>query len=623
MNQHKCFALATIALACAPAVAQDSLLPYLPRNTLIAVSAPDLATSIAEFHKTPIAKMWHEEEVQTFFGDLLEMAKEQMDQGMAQVREMHEGGQFPVNPEDLLKLRVGGITGALTQLDLGMGEFGPMPTIGVALHIDFGESAPTWNRLIRMGMGMLEAQAGDDMLKTEKKIGPVDLVSMMPNEAGAPDMGLNVAFVPNGVLICTLPEEAEKIVTAWVAKEPVLGATDMYSNLTKRLDADGAEVKSFVRFDPMIQFGLNAFAMVSEMEPDLAVVDLDGVERALVAMGMRNLGVMAEAGKYVDGKTVTKGVHVPSRRMNANTAGVADLDMGFLKWVPKDAVSFSAFKWNVASYWDTLQKGLEAYDPEFARQMLGQLGKMEEQLGFKVREDLFGAFGDHVISWSMPVSTIASMPESATLLKVNNEEKLITVLRNVAQLSNGMVDFEEGERRGIKVYSLRVNFDPTDGMGMNPFDMLTPTFSFKKGYMVVGFSVGDIKRVFKRMDREDNPKGDIRSNKQFAAVAQQVPGDVTSVSFTDWRTQFESFYQLGTGMLALVPIGEEVPIDMSLLPDSGTLTQHLFGSVSYSRDTGDGTESVTTSPWGPEIVLGLTAIAGAAAAILPNVMRMR
>lgn len=622
MTHPKCLALATIALLSAPAFAQNSVLPYLPRNTLMAISAPDLATTMTEFQRTPLAKMWHEDEVQTFFGDALEYAKEMMDQQMGQARQAHENGQFPVNPDDLMKLRVGGVTFALTQLDLGMGEFGPMPTVGIALHLDFGDSAATWNKLIQMGMGMLEAQAGDEMLKTESTVGEVKIVSMMPNEAGAPDMGLNVAFVPNGVLICTLPDECKSIVESWTQQKPVIGATEVYQALNQRVGADGAEIKSFVRFDPMMQFGLNVLGMATEMEPDLAMIDMDGVERALLAMGMRNLGVYAEAGRYLDsGMTQYTSVHMPSAA--PQTGAQSSIDMGFLKWVPKDAVSFSAMTWDVAAVYDTLQKGLEAYDPEFARQMLGQLGKIEEQLGFKIRDDLFGAFGDHVINWSMPVSTIASMPESAMLLKVNDEEKLVKVLRNVSKLSNGMVEFEEGERRGIQVYSIRVNADPTNGMGMNPFDMFTPTFSFKKGYMVAGFSVGDIKRVFKRMDREDEPKGDIRSNKEFAKVAQQIPAGATSVSFTDWRTQFESFYQLGTGMLALVPIGEEVPIDMSLLPDSGTLTRHLAPTVSFSRSTENGTETVTTSPWGPEMALGLMAVGAAAAAAIPQVMRMR
>lgn len=607
MNQHKCLSLASLALFCAPLAAQGSVVPYLPKNTLVAISAPDLKTTMEEFQQSAIAKMWHEEEVQTFFGDLLEFAQMQIEEGKAQAKAMHEQGALPIDPEQLLKLRVGGVTGAVTALDIGMGDFGPMPTVGVVLHIDFGDSAPAWNGLIQMGMAMLEAQAGDEMVKSESKIGDVQIVSMMPNGPGAPDMGLNVAFVPNGVLICTLPEDVKSIVTNWNAKTPDLGSTEMYTTMFKRVGGPGAEIESYIRIDPFIKFGVNVLAIATEMEPSMAMVDLDGVERALVALGLRNLGAYAETGRYEGGKSVTRGFHYLGEG-KGTAAPAKALDMSFLKWVPKDAVAFSAQTLDVAGIYSTLVKGLEAYDPEFARMALGQLAKIEEQLGFSIRDDLFGSFGDHAISWSMAVSTIASMPETAMLLKVTNEEKLVTVFRNAAKLSDGMVEFEEGERRGIKVYSLRVNFDPTGGMGINPFDMMAPTFSFKKGYLVVGFSVGDIKRVFKRMDREDDPKGDIRSNKEFAVVVQSIPGNVTSVTFTDWKTQFESLYQLATGLLALVPIGEEVPIDMSLLPDSSTLTQHLFASVSYSTSTGDGSEQVTISPWGPEIALAFAGI---------------
>jgi hypothetical protein len=190
-------------------------------------------------------------------------------------------------------------------------------------------------------------------------------------------------------------------------------------------------------------------------------------------------------------------------------------------------------------------------------------------------------------------------------------------------MSNGMVEIEESEKRGLKVYQLRVNFDPTQGMGgMNPFDMFTPTFSFKDGYLVGGFSASDIKRVFQRMDREDDPKGDIRSNREFAAVAGNLPPAVDSLSFTDWKAQFESIYQIATGLLAFVPIGEEVPLDMSLLPDSASLTKHLFGSISYSRSVAGGHESQSISPFGPEVLM-FSFAAGAAGAVFLGATRSR
>jgi hypothetical protein len=290
--------------------------------------------------------------------------------------------------------------------------------------------------------------------------------------------------------------------------------------------------------------------------------------------------------------------------------------------VPKDAVGFSASTLDAMSIYDALERGLNAYDPEFAKKAMAHVAKLEEQLGFNIRNDFFGAIGDHVITWQMPIGTISSAPELAVLIKVNDDKKLVNVFKNLAKLTNGMVEFEEGEKRGVMVYQLKINFDPTQGRGgMNPFDMLTPTFAFKNGYLVFGFSPSDVKRVFARMDRkDDDAKNDIRGNKEFAAVASTIPTGLTSVSFTDWKSNFESLYGVATGVLAFVPMGDQVPIDMSLLPESGSLTKHLFASVSWSKADAKGTESTSVSPFGPEVAV-LLAVMVAAAVVVSASMR--
>jgi hypothetical protein len=260
---------------------------------------------------------------------------------------------------------------------------------------------------------------------------------------------------------------------------------------------------------------------------------------------------------------------------------------------------------------------LNAYDPEFAKKAMEHLAKIEQQLGFSIRNDFFGAIGDHAITWSMPIGTISSAPEIAVLVKVTDDKKLVTVFKNLAKLTNGIVEIEEGEKRGVMVYQLKVNFDPTEGMGgVNPFDVITPTFAFKNGYLVFGFSPSDIKRVFTRMDRkDDDPKNDIRGNKEYAAIASSIPTGLTSLSFTDWKSNFESLYGVVTGVLAFVPMGDQVPIDMSLLPESASLTKHLFASVSWSKSDGVATESVSMGPFGPEVWLLLAGMIGAAAGV--------
>ena len=65
-----------------------------------------------------------------------------------------------------------------------------------------------------------------------------------------------------------------------------------------------------------------------------------------------------------------------------------------------------------------------------------------------------------------------------------------------------------------------------------------------------------------------------------------------------------------TGVLAFGPMPEDVPVDMSMIPDSETLTQHLFAGLTYTKSNADGGVTVSVSPFGPETFLGLGAVLG-------------
>lgn len=608
MNLFSIRSLTALAVLSAPLAAQG-MLPYLPKKTMMAMTAPDLAKSMAEFQQMPMAKMWAEDEVQAFIGDVMEMAMEGIDQGMEEMRAMHEAGMMPVSPDTLMKLRVQGFTLAVTDIEVGMGDFGPMPKIGTLVHLDFGDAAATWMPLVQMGMGMLQQEAGDEMTMTEWSIGDVKAVTMAPNNAPPGfEMSMNVAMVPNGIVLGTLTEDVKDVVTNWVNKTPVLSQTAGYAAAAKQIDTDGAELHMFMAPDSLMSSGMGLMQMFSEMGGaipteggmvEMPMLDFEGVQRAMKAMGMSDMGTLGMSMSYEGGKSVTKSVHAYAAN-TATTGAARTVDTSFLKWVPKDAVSFSAGSLDAAGIYDMIVKGVQAYDANMAEMMLAQFAQMESQLGFTVRGDLLGSIGDHYVSWSMPMGTISAAPEVAVLVKVNSEEKLVGALKNIAALSQGMVELEEATKRGLKSYQLLVNIDPMDGMGMNPLEMFQPTFAFKDGYMVMGFSASDVKRTFKRMGRDDNPKGDIRSNKEFMAVADQIPEGINSLSFMDWKANFESYYQMLTGVLAFVPMPEDVPLDMSMIPDSESLTQHLFASMSYSKVDANGGVSVSVSPFGPE-----------------------
>ena len=609
--------LSALIAVTAPLAAQG-MLPYLPKQTIAAISAPKLSDAIVEMQQMPLFKMWAEEEVQAFLGDLVEMVSEQDEEMLGDLREMHAAGMLPFDPDKLTELNLEGVTIAITSMSLTEGDFGPMPRIGTMIHLDFGDAAEVVYPILQMGLDTLQQEAPVE--QSEAMIGDIRLQTLTPYDAFAPDMSINVANVPNGVVIGTITDEVKAVLNNWVNKTPMLTQTPGFSAATKG-SADAA-VRMYMAPDFGIDFFTNALKVMmdqgaslplegGEIDLDADMLDFDGVKRAMQAMGMSNVGTLGIAMEYDNGKSVSRARHAYADAGEQTAAASKVVDTNFLRWVPKDAVSFSAGSLDVAWLYDTLVKGMQAYDADMAQMMLSQLAMVEEQMGFSIRKDLFGAMGDHYVTWSMPMGTISAAPEMAFLMKVNDEQKLLGSLQSIAAMSDGALEIEEATKRGLKSYQILLNADPMDGMGMNPFDMFQPTFAFKDGYMVMGFSASDVKRVFKRMDRDDNPKGDIRSNKEFMAIADQIPSGVNGLSFVDWKANFESYYQMLTGVLAFVPMSDEIPVDMSMIPDSETLTQHLFASLTYRKVGPDGAETVSISPFGMETV----AIVGLAAGV--------
>lgn len=611
----------TLALTCSllsvSILAQQPLLPFLPADTLMAVSVPNLEATMASMSEMPLAKIWREEEVQKFLGDAREMLKTRIDEMLREAKQMHEQGAFPMDPEKLLSLRMRGGTFAITKMGIQMGDSGPEPEFGFMLHMDFGESAEQWNALIQLGMAMLKERASSKLSMEESKVGDVLVISMVP--MGMPNigaMGINVAMVPNGILLGTLKDQVLSVVESMQKGKPVLAESANYKNTLKHISADGVEAEVYMRPVGFIDFGLAALKMSEQLNPTLNL-DVDGFKRSIDVMGLRAMQAMGAATSYKGGKAITTsfmGIPAPSRTpvVEAMFGGSKTLDQGFLKWVPKEAVSFHAGTVDALSLYDGMMDAFKAYSEPLATQMNAEMAKAEKEIGFSLRDDLFGAIGDTYAYWYMPFSPTPTPPESALVVKVKDEEKLLKVFRAIAARSDGMFTLDESEKRGVKSYQVRINIEQLNAMPVNPFESLTPTFAFKGGYMVAGFSASDIRRVFKMMDRKDDETtaaADIRSNKEFAAYAGKIPADIQSLGFTDWKMMMESVYTAITTVLAIIPMSEDIPIDTAMLPDAGTITKHMFGSLSYSRADAAGYTWSNSSPFGMEV--GLLGVVGA------------
>ena len=611
-------------LACSslvtPALAQKPFKHALPAKTLVFVSAPDINSSIEEFMGTALAKMWREEEMQDFVGDALKMAKEQIANGMAQLAEMHEAGHVPITPAEVKSLRVHGLTAALTSFAIGASDSGkPQPKVGLLIHLDLGPSAATWRKVVDFGLAALVGKAGEKVERSSVKLdGDVELITIAPTTANT-EMSLNVAFIGNGLIIGSLPAEVKNAVAAVLGQKTILPKDADYVATTTRLGTGGAEIEGYVAVSKFMDVMMDGLKMAEENAPNWPEeLNAAGIGRALTALGMRSVTATGFTTKYEGKKSVTRAFALSpvAQRRGFAAAGGKSVDVSFLKWVPKDVASVSSSTLDLGGIYDGLIGALKAYDPQnpdLAKMLLGKLAELEEQFDISLKDDLFGVFGDQIVSWSMGVSSLMSPPEASMLIKVKDQERLLATLKKLAAMTGGMVDFPDSERRGVKTWRLEIDADslpPEVAPVMQVMQMMQPCFAFKKGYMVLALSTGDVRRTIKRMDREDDPKTDIRSNREFAVYfADLQQKNVNSFAWTDWKVSFESLYSALTSALALLVSDDQIPFNMTLLPEAETLSQHLFSSMTTSRTTDEGHFSTSTSPIGPEVVVGVGLVA--------------
>jgi len=611
--------LAVCAGLIAPLSAQGKPFKHaLPAKTLMFVSAPDLASSAGEFHQTSVARMWREEEVQDFAKDALLMAEGQWAQGLAMLGEMHEAGQVPVSPDDIRKVRVHSFTAALTSLELEVGAAGPLPKVGILAHLDVGDSVGVLRKLIHFGAAAMAAEAPVGAMEKSMTTleGNTELLTISVSDV--PGMSLNIAFMPTGIIVGTLTDEVKAAVTAVHTQQTILPTTADYAATSKHLGAAGAEIEGYIHVDGCMNLLMDVLGTLEEGMPEWpAELQVEGIARAVSALGLRSVRATGFTSKYEGQKSVTRSFSLAPeagrKGFLSGTAKAADLD--FLRWVPKEASSVSTSQLDIQGIYDGLVGALKAYNPEMADMLLAQLAEQEEMMGLSLKDDLFSVFGDQMVFWSMGVSSLMSAPEGAMLLKVRDQERLLGTLNKIAAMTGGVIDFPVSERRGVKTWRLELDPEAVPEEAAAGLAMFQPCFAFKDGYMVLALSTGDVRRTIKSMGRESDPATDIRSNKDFAGyMADLQQQKVSGFAWTDWKVTFESAYSAVTSALALMVNDEDVPFNMTLLPEAESLSQHLFSAMTWSTATKEGYLSTSVSPLGPEVMIGsgLLLVTGAA-----------
>ncbi|MEZ5966553.1 MAG: hypothetical protein R3F56_22140 [Planctomycetota bacterium] len=614
-----------LALFAAQAPAQRSNLKrVLPPQTIAFFALPDLDTSIQELMDMPLMRMWRQQELQQFLAPGLAELSKQWDKGLQQAKSMHEQGALPFPPEDLLQLRLYGATFALTGFKMNVQGGQPVPDIGVLVHLDFGPSAPIWKKVLGFLLERLEAEAGDDLIKASMEAGSTEVTTWTAKDV---PVGFGLAWVGDGIVLGTRTAEIGASLSALGGEKDILTGTASYKSVAANVANPKAEAEMFLNMEALYATVFDVLATAKENAPDFPPeLDLEGLDRALTAFGIKSIKAMGVTSTYEGNKAVSKSyVLCPApERKGLLADGSSDLDLSCLSWVPKKATACHASTLNVTALWDAVVSAIKAYDDNLAEGVLAQLEQTEQQIGFSVREDLCGAFGNQMVSWSLPIQGIPGMGGGSLingmfLVQMKDKDRLLKCLKAIRDVSGGSVEFDSNTRDDLTTYYLKLNVDLPGNLPINPLDLMQPVFGFQSGYMVLGFSRSDVRKTINAMTAQTPEADTIRGNKQFAAMlADLSPERLTAVSFDDNGASFDNLYELAYGFSYMVP--EDFPLDVQKLPDEGHfLSQHLFPSTGKSYTDGTGFLSTSTGPFGPEvaaILIGVGASAGISFATL-------
>lgn len=600
---------ALLLLHSVPLRAQAEFKESLPEHTLFYLAAPNLDAWWTGFKTSPVYKIWVEEEVQEFLADLMVQAEKYKEQYLGMAKAMHQQGRIPIDPEKLLQIRVKGVSLAITDLVIPGGQQPPM--VSAVGCIDFGVSAS----IVREALGVLTQigmqQAGDKVqLETRDIAGSSFHILPGPPEARQmlPTLGLAWGFVGSRLLFGTDTQRIAQIAAGMSGKKPEKGLPDngLYRRIAHRISAGRSDMEVYLRPDAFLDAMVGALRFGAQKDPQMSEkLDVDGIARVVDALGLTGMKGLGFSSGYQDGKGFFKAfMACPEDERKGLTTLVADrpVDKEHLGWIPKDVGSFTVFNLgNLEGLYSTVMEALSAYDEGVGQLAHGKLKEFEQQHEMNIKKDIFGAFGPEIITYSMPVTGLMATPEMVIMAECKNTDRTLEVLKQLCELSGGVVSINESNTEEGKYYTIDIVLDDM-GMGMDPTGMLDPTFAFKNGFFVFGMSRSDVKGALKRFDGKGE---DVRSNPAFKEYLGRIPEKIESLSFTDVASTVDGVYGTLSGVLGMVPIPPDVPVDLGLLPSVDTLTKHLFGSVSWSTRHQDGFASENVGPFGPEMVVAL------------------
>ncbi|QDT09059.1 tetratricopeptide repeat protein [Stieleria marina] len=371
-------------------------------------------------------------------------------------------------------------------------------------------------------------------------------------------------------------------------KTPAGGQTSVASWLKtarKQVDVPRLANLSFVN----VQHFAKALNGGSQMPPELAALDIDGLRSMVCATGLDENGIVVRTHFDCDDALLNK--------LKQWGGTLQDSDAAL---VPADATLWSALKYNAMATTESAMQAFELIEPG-ANEQIEEF--VREATGVDLREELIPALGDSIQFYSSPSEGGRLLTGWTGAIKLNDQsvfEKAIEKLQG--RLAEAGVPFRIQSREvSGKTVSYLTNQRPQGRYRRGPGLGLVPAWCLDDNRLIVSTFPQNIYALLDRTSQSDNTKpvfGD--DHLSGAARIQLNEKAIAEIAYP--------FLQIGAA-LAISELDDDltqlVEIDYGFLPSLPTVTKHM-SAASLTVQLDDGIDLVrrqTLPPTGAATVV--------------------
>jgi len=526
----------------------NALEKILPADTMLYVSFKNPGEQVA-FHESAIYKIAQEPEMKAFLANVED-----------ELRGLHarHAAELPVDIGLIEEALGDEISFAFTGLRQADESSPPQP--GIIISTVFQRAPEDAEQAL---LAALRAASGGAVGDAQPAF---DHQGVSVKSVGTPDVTFYYTFLGKRLIAASAEADLRAMLDLAQAAGRSLAEDAMFKKTMSKVGGSDAMVRLYV----------NAQLLTNLMRVSIPPQQ-SGV---LDTLGLYNIQALGLASRFADGGIRDSFyIYAPGERTGILPQAGNPVDLSMLSCVPDNAEMVSLTRLDIEQLYGTVMRAIAQAAPEEQGRIAEAIAAAEEQVGFKIQEDLLASLGTQILIFQAPRETVF-------MVEVKDRAKLDSCIESLVAFGAGKVEKRELEHEGATIRHVNITGLPLP---------LTPSYTYYRNFLVVGLYPQTLKSFVARV-KAKSPS--ITDSEDFQRVSGQYLKGCDAISYSNVAGKLTDCYDLVVILAQMLHGVSEVSIRPELMPHGSAIEPHMFGLGSGTLNDAEGILTESFSPVG-------------------------